>query len=78
MKELVDFTQIRKTPEFIGEIADNIYTNGILNHEFLNPITGKQEYNSIILVNIKGINKFCVTPEFGASNVRHLLIKEYC
>jgi hypothetical protein len=71
-----DITKSSQIPEFMAKIPNNFYINGIFNYVFMDPNTGKRSV-VIILANIKGINKFCVTPEFGPSNVRLLLFKDF-
>jgi hypothetical protein len=76
MTQPIDITNSSRIPEFIARIPNNSYINGILNYEFIDKNRGRL-FDAIILVNIEGINKFCITPEFGASKVRHLLIKDF-
>jgi len=76
MTQPIDITNSSRIPEFIARIPNNYYINGILNYEFIDKNRGTL-FDAIILVNIEGINKFCITPEFDASKVRHLLIKEF-
>jgi hypothetical protein len=70
MTEPKDMTKMRKIPEFIAQIADNIYINGILNY-YHSDQESHNHFDAIVLVNIKGVNKFCIIPEFDESNVRH-------